>query len=526
MRRTTLAASLGLALVGAAIAAPSAQARDIPSNSSNDPVDRAVAAADQAIADGHGALRSGPGEAFDRSEVVQVGQPGRTFYHVGYEREYRGVPAVDGGVTVVVDDAGNVVHRSGPEPTPAVSTTPTLTPERAAGIAGDSAGDGAGEGKAEPRLVVLVEDGRSHLAWESVVRGTKDGRPSVLHVFVDAHDGTVVRSYDEVRAGTGTGFYNGEEEIDTSGSGGSFELVDPNRNGLQCGEEFGGPFSGPDDTWGNGEGTDLETACVDAMYAGQRQGDALSNWMAYDGVDGSGGYFPANVGLDAVNAFWDGSSASFGHSQDGQRQATPIDVVAHEFGHGVFQFAGTDGTGGGNEQGGMNESTGDIMGAIAEHYAANQDDNASDDPPDYEVGEEVGLINAGEPIRYMHDPSVLDDPNCYPDLTPDTEVHAGAGPQNHWFYLLAEGSSPANGPESPICSGGPNEVVGIGIQKAAAIFMSALATKNPSTWNHETARAETLAAAQRLYDTCAEFDAVQTAWDAIQVPAGSGETCS
>ena len=44
-------------------------------------------------------------------------------------------------------------------------------------------------------------------------------------------------------------------------------------------------------------------------------------------------------------------------------------------------------------------------------------------------------------------------------------MHAAAGPGNHWFYLLAEGSNPTNGqPASPTCNG--STVTGIGIQKA------------------------------------------------------------
>ena len=45
----------------------------------------------------------------------------------------------------------------------------------------------------------------------------------------------------------------------------------------------------------------------------------------------------------------------------------------------------------------------------------------------------------------MYNPSAVGDPNCYSSSIPGTEVHAAAGPGNHWFYLLAQGTNPAGG---------------------------------------------------------------------------------
>ena len=57
------------------------------------------------------------------------------------------------------------------------------------------------------------------------------------------------------------------------------------------------------------------------------------------------------------------------------------------------------------------------------------------------------------------------------------ETHAAAGPGNHWFYLLAEGSNPTNGqPTSTTCNGSTG-LVGIGIQTAGKIFYNAMLAK-------------------------------------------------
>ena len=130
-------------------------------------------------------------------------------------------------------------------------------------------------------------------------------------------------------------------------------------------------------------------------------------------------------------------------------------MVGHEFGHGV-----DDHTPGGISGSGTQEFVADTFGAATEWFA----NNPPYDPPDFTVGEEVNLVGSG-PIRYMYNPSLAGDPNCYSSSIPTEEVHAAAGPGNHWFYLLAEGTSPTNGqPTSPTCNS--SSVTGIGIQKA------------------------------------------------------------
>ena len=98
----------------------------------------------------------------------------------------------------------------------------------------------------------------------------------------------------------------------------------------------------------------------------------------------------------------------------------------------------------------------------------------------------------------MYNPSLEGDPNCYSSSIPSTEVHAAAGPQNHWFYLLAEGSNAS--PASPTCNG--TCVTGIGIQKAGKIFYNGL-LKKTSSWNHKAARKATLEAAIALFRAAA-----------------------
>ncbi|NUR70395.1 MAG: Leupeptin-inactivating enzyme 2 [Hamadaea sp.] len=472
----------------------------------------AAAAADRIADGGVDALAKGPNEAFVRRDVV-AGSGG--FQYVAYERTFRGLPVLGGDAVVVTDKAGTVrdtVSALG-RGVRLTSVTPKVSAAKAASVARKQLS--RIERAGAPQLVVFATPGGDKLAYEVVLEGVRANAPSRLHVVVDAADAHVLDLRDDVREGSGNGYYNGQVTLGTSGSGGSYSMTDNTRPGLQCGGQSGGAYTGTDDSWGNGSGTNLETACVDALYAVQREWDMLGAWLGRSGINGSGGGYPARVGLNDVNAFWNGSYTSFGHNQANTGQATSIDVVAHEFGHAIFQTT-PGGAGSGNENGGINESTGDIFGALTEAYA-----NNPNDPPDFLVGEEVNLVGQG-PIRNMYNPQALGDPNCYSSAIPNTEVHSAAGPNNHWFYLTAIGSAGSGGnPSSPTCNGG--SVTGIGIQKAGQIYMGALNLKT-SSWRYVNVRTATLRAAVNLFGASSqECRTVKAAWDAVSVPAQSGE---
>ncbi|WP_244945152.1 M4 family metallopeptidase [Couchioplanes caeruleus] len=517
-RRRLISASAALA-AGAALTLAAAPASARPQRAPSPPSgpELAAAAADRLVNSAGTAslLRRSDGDTLQRTGVVQGT---RGLQYVTYARTFRGLPVVGGDVVVTTDAAGTVKDTAVAQTAHiAVGTTATVTAEKATAAAKGRLA--SVDSAAAPQLKVLAW-GTPKLVYEAVVEGrTAQHTPSNLHVFVDAHTGKVVDQVDYVRAGTGNGYYYGNVTINTSGSGSSFSMTDPVRTGLKCGGQNGSAYTGTDDAWGNGSGTNLETACVDALWGAQRQVDMLAAWFNRGSINGNGNNPPIRVGLNDVNAYWNGSFTNFGHNQANTRQATPIDVVAHEMGHAIFQYT-PGGAGGGNENGGINEATGDIFGALTEAYA-----NSPLDPPDYQVGEEVDLVGDG-PIRYMYNPSLAGDPNCWSTAIPSTEVHAAAGPLNHWFYLVAEGSAPSNGqPSSPTCNS--STVTGITIRKAGEIYYNALQAKT-STWRYANIRTASLTAAKNLYpNSCTEFNTVKAAWNAISVPAQTGEsTCT
>ncbi|MFJ5547536.1 M4 family metallopeptidase [Streptomyces sp. NPDC093225] len=500
-----LTASLAGALAGAASAAAPTPSPVPPQQGKS----LALAAADRAASSGLDGLRHGSDEDLVRTSVTPWANG---LFYAAYQRTYRGLPVV-GGDAVVLSDSRGTVRDVAAAPAPAIKVGTTAKVSAATALATARRQLHRVESATGPALTVLLKDGRALLAWHTRVSGrTARNAPSVLDTYVDARTGKIARADQKVSDAEGRGYHNGTVTIDTAAS----SMTDPNRSGFQCGGQTGGAYTGSS-PWGNGTANNLVTACVDIMYAAQKEHSMLKEWFGYNGQNGQGSMVPARAGLGEVNAYYDGTKTTYGHNQNSTMQLTGIDVVAHEYGHEVFDKT-PGGSGSSNENGGMNESTGDIFGALTEAYANNPNDT-----PDYTVGEKLDFLGDGKPIRYMYNPSVAGDPNCYPQLNSNTEVHAAAGPQNHWFYLLAEGSNPGGGkPSSPICSGGPSSVTGIGIQKAGKVFMGALLSKT-SSWNHPAARRATLASAKNTYGSV-ECNAVKAAWNAVGVPAQSGET--
>ncbi|MEV7415416.1 M28 family peptidase [Streptomyces sp. NPDC089919] len=520
MLRRTVVAGVSLAVTFAGVVVPAslasaAQPAAPAGKPAPTPVARAVAAADLAAHSGVDALAKGPDEQYDRHQVTPWL---KGLYAIAYERTYKGLPVVGGDAVVLADGTGRV--RSVQSATRTRISVPTQVLVTAARAAARSRTELAKVEKAEKsRLVVRARGARATLAWETVVTGrTAQGVPSRLHVFVDARTGRVVDTFDDVRAGTGHSKWNGPDPltIDTSRSGSSYVLRDSTRPGLQCSDYNGGVYTKSTDDWGTGNPTSRETGCVDAMFAAQKESDMLKNWLGRNGHNGNGGSWPIRVGLNDVNAYWDGSTITIGHNTANEWIAG-LDVVGHEFGHGLDSNT----PGGSNHESGLGEATGDIMGALTEAYAS---EPAPYDTPDYTVGEMINLQGQG-PIRNMYNPGALGDPACYSSSIPSTEEHKAAGPLNHWFYLLAEGSNPGGGkPSSSTCNN--STVTGVGIQNAGRIFYGGMLLKT-SGMTYKRYRTATLTAAKNLDASCGLFNTTKAAWDAISITAQTGDpTCT
>ncbi|MGE5829422.1 MAG: M4 family metallopeptidase [Micromonosporaceae bacterium] len=460
-------------------------------------------------------LQASAGESFVQGKVVSSAGT----QYVPYERTYAGIPVVGGDFVMVINKAGQNVFNSVAlgRPIGTLSTTPKVTQAAAASkAAGQLRTVTQIEGTS---LVVYALGATPRLAWHSIVNGIGADGVSRLSVYVDAINGKVLGTQEHVARGTGTAALNGPNpvSITTTQSGGTFSMRDPVVTNLPCQDAANNTtFSGPDDVWGNGSGTNKETGCVDAFFAAQKEVQMLSQWLGRNAMDGAGGAWPIRVGLNDLNAFYDGTQVQIGHNQAGGWIGS-LDVLAHEMGHGV-----DDHTPGGISGAGTQEFVADTFGAATEWFA---NEPSPFDVPDFQVGEQINLVGSG-PIRIMYNPSLVGDPNCYSSSVPTMEVHAAAGPGNHWFYLLAQGTNPTNGqPTSPTCNS--TTITGLGTQTAMQIMYNAMLMKT-STSSYLKYRTWTLQAAKNLFpSSCTQFNTVKAAWDAVSVPAQAGDpTCT
>ncbi|MEV6527865.1 M20/M25/M40 family metallo-hydrolase [Longispora sp. NPDC051575] len=481
----------------------------------------ALAGADRFVEQQSQLLFASPGERYAARGVT--GSP-QGLQYVTYDRQYQGLPVFGGDFTVVTDQVGAVRSAAVAQSQPIqVATTPTVPGATAVAT---SRGQVAGATEVVGPVLSVYAVGNPALAWETIVSGPNSRK----HVFVDAASGKVLRAFDETHAevGEGNGYYNGPKPlaIDTTLSGSTYSMKDPLRSGVSCADISNNTiYSGSDNKWGNGGKLDKETGCVDSLYAAQKEWDMLKSWYGRDGIDGQGKGFQIRVGLQEANAYWTGGSAPYvkiGYNSAKAQWLDAMDVIGHEFGHGLDQYTGA-GSSADTGEAGLGEATGDIFGALTEAYT---NEPAEFDPPDFETGEEVDFSGNGKPLRYMYDPSKDGrSPNCWSTSIPNTEVHDAAGPLNHWFYLLAIGSARSGYPTSPTCN--QKAVAGLGdIKKAGAIFYNAMLAKT-TNMTHKKYRTLTLQSAKNIDSTCVQFKMVQEAWDAVSIPAQSGDpTCT
>ena len=368
--------------------------------------------------------------------------------------------------------------------------------------------------------------GGDHLAWRvTLVRTDGTARTSIPVLFIDARSGQVLWQYDNLQTGTGNSMYVGTVSLNTTLSGGTYQLKDGTRGNQQTNDlnhlssGTGTLFTDADDVWGNGLPSNAQTAAVDAQYGTAMTWDYYKNVHGRSGIrnDGVGAYNRVHYSTAYVNAFWDDSCfcMTYGDGSGGNWPLTSIDVAGHEMSHGVT--SNTAGLVYSGESGGLNEATSDIMGTNIEFYTAN-----ANDVGDYLIGEEININGDGTPLRYMDKPSKDGaSADCYSSSVGGLDVHYSSGVANHFYYLLSEGSGAKtiNGVSynSPTCDN--STVTGITRAKAEKIWYRALTVYMTASTNYLAARTATLNAAADLYGAGSpEQTAVNAAWAAVYVP--------
>jgi len=464
-----------------------------------------------------------------------------------FQPAYMGIPLANNRVLVHTNSQGIVAVTGSFTNTGNIDITPAITRDAAFQIALSSIGaeswmwedaemetwlkekeqDQEATFYPEGKLVITggreqISPANSRLAWEFRIFSRKPLFEE--DIFIDAQTGEVLnripRVYFEDVPSQGESSYNGVVSFTSDSlSTGFYVLREQSRGGgirtldLLNTDNFAGAADFEDSD--NFFDDPRAHAGVSVHWASEGTYDYFLNKHGRDSFDGQGtivtGYVHAfsewnNAqwlgGLNAMR-FGDGDGLLF-------NELVSVDVVSHEFTHGVTQYTG--GLIYQDESGALNESFSDIFGAVVEFEmlgAANGN---------WLIGEDV-MANGNPSLRSMESPNAAGDPDTYfGDFwaplggSDNGGVHSNSGVQNFWFYLLTEGGSGVND------NGDSYSVSGLGMDAAAAIAYRNLATYLTPSSGFNDARLGSILSAIDLYgDGSAEFNAVIDAWNAVGV---------
>jgi thermolysin len=435
--------------------------------------------------------------------------------HVRLDQVHKGVPVFGGQIITHLDGTGvrGVTGRAF-EGVRGLDTTPALTASQAVEAARAALGDGGGVAR-EPqaKLVILpARDGSpgATLTYQvQIFVEHTDKVPERHEYFVDARDGGIVWHYDSLPTGTGYSLFSGNQYIPTTGSWGNYYMQSPTHSySYTYDYPYGAIFTDYDDVWGNNTVYNRQTVGVDAHFAMARTWDYYQTRHARCGMNnGCGQTFSAvHYGTNVANAFYTGGGMYFGDGDGSTSPWVSLDVVAHEFTHGVTEYAA--GLQYFDESGAANESFSDIFGTAVEYTVGIS--------PDYLVAEDINWSG----IRSLSNPPQFGHPDHYSERVyigsgyDNGGVHFNSGIQNKAFYLLAEGGThPNNG----------IFVTGIGREAAERIFYRALEVYVTPSSQFIDVRSACESAASDMYGfDSAQHNSTKQAWCAVGVGACSG----
>ena len=298
-------------------------------------------------------------------------------------------------------------------------------------------------------LMIYVDDaGHAHKAY--VVNFFADsataGKPTRPFVIVDANSGKVLKQWEGLTTalvGTGPGGNTKTGQYEW-GSGGRYGYLDVAQSGSTCtmnntnvkSVNLNGGTSGttaysytcPRNTYKTINGG--YSPINDAHYFG---GVITNMYPAYTGYNALSFQLVMRVHYKTSyeNAFWDGSTMSFGDGASTFYPLVSVDVAGHEVSHGFTeQHSNLTYSG---QSGGMNEAFSDMGGEATEYYWKGSND--------FLVGEEIFKGASGQALRYMCNPTQdgasIDNAANY---TSGLDPHYSSGVYNKAFCNLAKTS--------------------------------------------------------------------------------------
>src|SRR4051812_48362961 len=370
--------------------------------------------------------------------------------HYRYQQMFHGVPVFGEHVIVSEDKAGNVRNLFGravnglsgelPATSAKVAKAQALSIAKAATL-----GNRIAHNESAPQMVYVDDANHAHMSY--VVSFFADsavgGHPTRPFVIVDANTGKILKKWEGLTTalvGTGPGGNTKTGQYEW-GSGGRYGFLDVAQSGSTCtmnnanvkSVNLNGGTTGtaafsytcPRNTYKTINGG--YSPINDAHYFG---GVITNMYPAYTGYNALSFQLVMRVHYSSSyeNAFWDGSTMSFGDGASTFYPLVSADVAGHEVSHGFTeQHSNLTYSG---QSGGMNEAFSDMGGEATEYFWKGSND--------FLVGEEIFKGAAGQALRYMANPpqdgGSIDNAANY---NSSLDVHYSSGVYNKAFYLLA-----------------------------------------------------------------------------------------
>lgn len=417
----------------------------------------------------------------------------RGFTHLRFAQVYRGLPVFGRQLIVHLDPQQRIVAVNGQfHPRIEIATTPTLSAEQALAIALRDLRNRQLEPeeqdrvRIEPlpertRLVIYVDTrGRAALAWQvKIMTASPLGEWTF---FVHAHRPMVIHAIDQIRAAKRRQTYTAQNSTRI-----------PGRLIIDEGERSRDPVA---QAAHDGAGI---------VY------DYFFTAFGRDSIDGRGMPLVSTVNFgsdpeDAENAAWLGEYGQVIYG-DGGRIFKPmpfgLDVVAHEFTHGVIQYTADllyEG-----QSGALSESYADVFAAMIDRNDWLIGEDIIKSPPyprpylrSMQDPNAEGAYDPNNPLESIGQPATMAEYANLPNTrrTDNGGVHINSGIPNHAHYLLAQA---------------------IGREKTEQIAYRTLTQYLTPSANFLDAAAASVRAAADLYGPGPEVEAVRQAFAQVGI---------
>lgn len=341
-------------------------------------------------------------------------------------------------------------------------------------------------------------------------------------IIINAHTGEVLQNFSMVTEcfkdlGKMKTRYHGERDVNTEKETNGYLTKDLSRGkGIFVTNKSGVLYKDDDNIWESGT-DDYRNGVHDLFWGLQKTFDFYQQKLNRNGIDNA--FLPVKAILwdtqAYVNAFWQPTqlTLTFGIGDGGNyAPLTSIDVVGHEFTHGVTQFsAGLEYL---YEAGAMNEAFSDIFGKAIEYEFDRDSFN-------WYIGARFARTKA-QAFRSMEDPNLFNNPKYYKGVRWATGngdnggVHSNSGVLNHWYYLLCTGVKDTN--EAKYIY----DVKRMGFDTTTRFAYELLTHYLGTTSNYFDAREASLLLASNWWGACSpEYNNVVEAWRAVGLGTGS-----